>query len=84
MADLERLLAEVRDETRMLRRELRGLRAGELVARLTEAERQAIANHVLDRLDERFAHERQAAAEQAPSRNAAKGRGTCRYFDRGG
>jgi hypothetical protein len=76
MADNEELVKELRE----LRRELRRIRDGELVARLTEAERQAIANHVLDRLDERFAAERKQAAEQAPKRAASKGRGKRRYF----
>lgn len=67
-------------EVRALRRELRRIVDGELVARLTEAERQAIANHVLDRLDEHFAAERQQASEQAPKRAAKRGRGTRRYF----
>lgn len=63
MTDVE-LLTEVR----ALRSELRKLRSSTLVARLTEAERQLIARHVLDGLDERFAADRQTAAEQPPRR----------------
>jgi hypothetical protein len=61
---------ELLGEVRKLRHELRQLRHGDLVARLTEAERQAIADLILDRLDERFAADRKAAAEQTPLRRA--------------
>ena len=73
--------ARLADEIRKLRRELRELQQGELVARLSPAERQAIAREVLDRLDERFARERQTVAEKAPPRKAA-GRGVRRYLGR--
>jgi hypothetical protein len=59
---------ELLGEIRALRHELRQLRHGDLVARLTEAERHAIADLILDRLDERFAADRKAAAEQGPRR----------------
>lgn len=78
---IEILLTGVLEQTRKLRADLRRLEEGDLVARLSAAERQAIAREVLDRLDERFARERQAAAE-SPPRPAAKpaGRGLRRHL----
>jgi hypothetical protein len=75
----DELAAELLEEIRALRRAIRELQHGDLVARLTEAERQAIANHVLDRLDERLHAERAPATDTPPRR--AKRRGRRGYFD---
>jgi hypothetical protein len=78
--EYEQALLEVLDELRALRKELRQIRHGdELVARLTQAERQAIANEILDRLDERFARERQTTHDRPPTRAPQK-RGLRRYL----
>jgi hypothetical protein len=52
---------------RELVRELRRLRSGELVARLSEAERQEIAARVADRL-EPLLRQRQAPVDETPKR----------------
>lgn len=73
---------ELLEAIRSLHREIRQLRHGELVARLTEAERDAIAQQVLDRLDERYAAERTGpAVDHTPRRETKRGRGVRRYFE---
>jgi hypothetical protein len=66
---------ELLKEIRALRGELRQLRGGELVARLTEAERHAIAQQVLDGLDERY------AAQQLAAHGGKRGAGERPYFE---
>jgi hypothetical protein len=56
-----------------LTRELRRVRAGELVARLSEAERQEIAARVADRL-EPILRQRSAPTEEAPRRQERRRR----------
>ena len=81
MTDRE-LLTELLDEVRNLRRQLRELHHGDLVARLTEAERHAIAELVTDRLDERLASERRDLTDKPPGRaSRPKGRGVRGYFE---
>jgi len=62
------LESELLEELRRVRRELKRINRGEheLVARLTEADRVAIAHKVVDALDERFAAERRAVSEKPP------------------
>lgn len=52
---LEQLLEDVLELGGELRGELRKLRTGELVARLSEADRDHIAAQVFERVDERLA-----------------------------
>jgi len=66
-ADDRALLEDVIDTVEELRRELRRLRTGELVARLSEADREEIARRVYERVDERLAP-RELAQDEAPPR----------------
>jgi hypothetical protein len=77
----DRELAEaLLEELRLTRKALRELRHGDLVARLTEAERHAIADLVCDRIDERLASERHSQLDTPPARAARpKGRGIRGY-----
>jgi hypothetical protein len=74
---LENLLEDAIESTRALTIEIRKLRTGDLVARLSEADREEIAARVHERIDERLAPLEDDDAEGAP-----RGRGRPGYFRR--
>jgi hypothetical protein len=74
---LEQLLEDVLESTNELRQELRRLRTGELVARLSDADREEIANQVFERVDERLAPLDDTDTEGSPRPRARGG-----YFKR--
>ena len=74
---LEQLLEDVLDLGTELRKELRLLRTGELVARLSEADREDITNRVFEKVDERLAPLDDDEPEGAP-----RPRRQGRYFKR--
>lgn len=74
---LEDLLEDVLESNKQLLQELRKLRTGDLVARLSEADREEIAARVHERVDERLAPLDDDEAEGAPAR-----RGRAGYFKR--
>ena len=74
---LEDLLEDVLESNKQLLEEIRKLRTGELVARLSEADREEIAHRVHERIDERLAPLDNDDAEGAP-----RPRGRAGYFKR--
>jgi hypothetical protein len=72
--------ADLREAIDELLAELRRLRRGGLVARLSGAEREEIADRVFERVDERLAPaEAGAASDDEPP---GRGSGSRRYFGR--
>jgi hypothetical protein len=71
------LLEDVLDAASELRAELHRLRTGNLVARLSEADREEIAQRVHERIDERLAPHDDPDHDGAPTRRQ---RGRSRYF----